>query len=48
MNPYAEVHRELSRLPIPNPQELQGVDPPAGVLNHVVLAKSKGIPTILG
>ena len=47
-NPYAEVRRELSRLPVPDPDGTQGADPPAGVLNHVVLAKSKGALIVLG
>ena len=42
-SPYAEVRRELLRLSVPNREDLQQVDPPAGILNHVVLAKSKGI-----
>ena len=42
-NPYAEVQRELSRLPAPIVEDLQAGDPMTGVLNHVVLAKSKGI-----
>jgi hypothetical protein len=41
-SPYAEVRQELSRLSAPDPEDLQKVDSPAGVLNHVVLAKSKG------
>lgn len=42
-SPYTEVHQELLQLSVPNPEDLQGDDAPAGVLNHVVLAKSKGI-----
>jgi len=45
-SPYAEVRRELSRLWAPDPEDLQRVDVPSEVLNHVVLAKSKGTPII--
>lgn len=46
-NPYAEVRRELSRLPALNLDNIQAIESPAGVLNHVVLAKSKGTLVIL-